>query len=209
MTRQPKFAFSFFALLLMFGAVMLAAGCGGPKRVEAPQFDPEAASADAISMYDEDGDGELSKKELKLCGSLLGAMEEIDTDGSKTISQAEIKSRVEHIMQGRDGRISIACRVVKGSSAVQMATVTFEPEEFMGSLLEPASGETNSSGMAVVGIDDELGGVLPGFYKVRISRQNKSGKEMIKGKYNEETVLGQEVTSGSMQLSQGIIYNIK
>ena len=86
--------------------------------------------------------------------------------------------------------------------------VTFEPEAFMGNLLEVASGETNGAGMAVIGIDDELGNVQPGFYKVRISRMSKSGKEQIKKKFNEETVLGQEVTSGSIQLSQGITYSI-
>ena len=187
----------------------LIAGCGGPKRVEAPKFDAEAAASEAISLYDEDSDGELSKSELKKCAALGGAIDEIDTDGSGTISQIEIKDRVESIMQGRDGRISIACRVVKGNRAVPQATVTFDPEPFLGNVLESAVGTTNSSGMAVVGIDDSLGGVLPGFYKVRISQTSKSGKEAIKSKYNEETVLGQEVTSGSIQLSQGIIYNIK
>lgn len=196
------------ACLALVGSAILLVGCGGPKRVEAPKFDAVAAAAEAMNLYDEDSDGELSKSELKKCASLAGALDEIDTDSSGTISEEEVKSRIEYIMEGRDGRISIACFVVKGSTPFTGATVTFEPEPFMGDVIESASGETNQGGMAVIGIDDELGNVQPGFYKVRISRMSQSGKEQIKKKYNEETIYGQEVTSGSIQLSQGIRYSI-
>lgn len=201
----------FHQFVTAFAAVCLIAstsGCGGPARVDAPEFDSAAAAAEAMSLYDEDGDGQLDKKELKNTAALLNAIDEIDEDKSGTISEEEIKARVDYFVQGRDGRISIACRVVKGGSPVRGATVTFDPEPFMGNMIEPATGLTNDSGMASVHINDDLGNIQPGFYKVRISRESKSGKETVKKKYNEETVLGQEVTSGSIQLSQGITFSI-
>ena len=79
----------------------------------------------------------------------------------------------------------------------------------MADMIESASGETNFNGEAVINIDDQVGGIQPGFYKVEISKQTAGGKETMKKKYNVETIIGQEVTSGSIQLSQGLVFQIK
>ena len=202
-----SFKFTFFPVFVSV-VTLFSIGCGGPKRVAAPEFDAAGAAAEAMSLYDENSDGELDETELKACAALGRAIDEIDTDGNGAISEEEIKARVEYFVQGRDGRISLACRVMKGNTPIPGATVTFEPEPFMADMIEPASGKTREGGMATIHVDDDLGNIQPGFYKVRISRPTGSGKETIKKKYNSETVLGQEITSGSIQLSQGLVFTI-
>ena len=185
------------------------AGCfGGPSRVDAPEFDAGAAASAAISLYDSNGDGELDDTELKATPSLGNALDEMDGDSSGTLSEAEIRTRVEYFVQSRTGRMSLACRVVKGNRAIPNAVVTFEPEPFMADMVQTASGTTMENGMAMINIDDQLGGVQPGFYKVRISQLSPSGKERLPAKYNAETTLGQEVTTGSMALAEGLVFQL-
>ena len=187
----------------------LLAGCGGPTRVPAPEFDAEAAATKAMSDYDTNGDGQLDEGELKACMALGGAIGEIDEDGDGQISEAEIKARVEYFVSNRVGRESLACVILKNKRPLSNAIVTFEPEPFMGDMIRSASGTTDRTGLVIVNIDDELGGIQPGFYKVVISRPSSSGKESINKKYNEETIIGQEVTTGSIQLAEGLTINIK
>ena len=162
-----------------------------------------------MNLYDSDSNGQLDDGELKACMALRRAIDEIDTDSDGQISEEEIKDRVEFFIQGRVGRESLMCRIVKCNRPIAGATVTFVPEPFMADMIESASGETNFNGEAVINIDDQVGGIQPGFYKVEISKQTAGGKETMKKKYNVETIIGQEVTSGSIQLSQGLVFQIK
>ena len=198
-------------LWLLVGLLLTAIGsfgCSGPQRVAGPEFDSEGAAAQAMELYDSNSDGVLNEQELKASGALQNALAEMDTNSDGELSEEEIRNRVDYFVQGRDGRISLMCRVVKGSSPVPGATVTFVPEPFMESMIESAAGQTNPNGEAIINIDDQFGGIQPGFYKVKISRKSASGKESIKAKFNEETILGQEITSGSIALSQGLVSRV-
>lgn len=194
--------------IALFVFALVEPGCGRPKRVAAPEFDSEGATTQAISLYDTNSDGLLDEDELTASGALKNALAEIDTNSDGQLSKEEIRDRVDYFVQGRDGRISLMCRVLKGNTPVPGATVTFVPEPFMENMIEAAAGQTNPNGEAIINIDDQFGGIQPGFYKVEISRTSPSGKESIKKKFNEETILGQEVTSGSIALSQGLVFQV-
>ena len=146
----------FAKTLILLVAVALCVGCGGPARVEAPELDSKAAASEAMALYDQDGDGQLTDSELKASGALLGAKAEIDEDEDGIITEAEIESRIDYFVQGRDGRISLACYVVKGNTPVRGADVRFVPEPFMADMIEGAMGTTNEGGMAIVNMDDCL-----------------------------------------------------
>lgn len=203
-TTQPA-----LRLVFIIGVMTCLSGCGGPERVAAPQFDASGAAAEAMSLYDTNSDGELDETELESCMALARAIDEIDTDGNGLLSEEEIRARVDYFIQGRVGRQSLMCRIVKGNRPVEGATVTFVPEPFMADVIESASGKTNFNGEAVINIADQMGGVQTGFYKVQISKLSASGKETLNKKYNEETIIGQEVTSGSRQLAEGLVFQIK
>ena len=141
-------------------------------RVAAPEFDAAGAAKEAMSLYDSNSDGQLDDGELKACMALGRAIDEIDTDSDGQISEDEIEARVEFFIQGRVGRESLMCRIVKRNSPIPGATVTFVPEPFMADMIESASGETNFNGEAVINIDDKMGGIQPGFYKVEDLQAN-------------------------------------
>lgn len=199
----------FYLLSLLAIALLATTGCGGPSRIDAPEFDAAGSAQEAMSLYDADSDGFLADAELDACPAIKGAIEEIDEDGDGQVSQDEIQKRIEFFVQTRVGRQSLACLVSSKSGApMPGVTVRFVPEPFMASVIKEATGTTKQNGMANINIADQLGGVQTGFYKVELSRQSRSGKESINKKYNEETILGQEVTTGSIQLSQGLVFKI-
>ena len=190
--------------------MVLAFGCSGrPSRLKAPKFDADGAAKAALSLYDTSGDGQLDQDELKACPALGNAIQEIDTNGDESLDQAEIEQRIAFIAGTRTARTALACRVIRGRRPIVGATVRFVPEEFMGDILSEASGQTNESGRATIHIQDQMGGVTPGFYKVEISRKSSSGKESIDKKYNTETTLGQEVTDGSIALASGLVFELR
>jgi len=206
---MKKNTFQILAEVIACCSLGFLVGCSGPSRIDAPEFDAAAIAAEAMSMYDSDSDGQLDEEELKSCMALGNAIAEIDTDGDGLISEAEVQARVEFFLSTRSGRQSLACRVLKSKRPLRGATVTFVPEPFMGDTIQAASGVTDPTGLATINIEDELGGVQTGFYKVEISRPSSSGKETLSAKYNSETILGQEVTTGSLQLAEGLVIEIR
>jgi hypothetical protein len=78
------------------------------------------------------------------------------------------------------------------------ASVTLEPESFLGEEVKVAVCTTDMFGTASPNVPDDqrldprTSGAYMGFYKVKISKL-ANGKEMVPRKYNEESILGQEV----------------
>ena len=77
--------------------------------------------------------------------------------------------------------------------------MTYEPEPFLGDEIKPAQGTTSpyGDGSATIAKEDRPDPTTPsgmqlGIYKVKISKK-VGDKEMVPAKYNENTILGQEV----------------
>ena len=95
----------------------------------------------------------------------------------------------------------LGCRFAYKGRPLAGATITFEPEPFMADYIQPAVGETDVAGACSLNRqNDPLGGITVGFYKRRVSRPYRSGKETMPEKYNTETTLGQEIVTGAMGL---------
>jgi hypothetical protein len=90
------------------------------------------------------------------------------------------------------------------------ATVTYEPEPFLGSSYHSHQGQTNVAGIAE--LDPELkeypGDIYVGLYRVRISKK-VNGKETIPARYNTETELGREVATNIHDSRENIIFRLK
>lgn len=100
----------------------------------------------------------------------------------------------------------LACAVLMNGQPLTGAEVTFEPEPFLGEVIKPATGTTERTGIARM----TIGGVTPpsmmvGYYKVRISKKDASGKELLPARYNSKSILGQEVAQDSRALAMGPI----
>jgi hypothetical protein len=168
--------------------------------VEFPDFDPSGSAAAAMQQYDTDGDGYVAGAELKQAPSLNATLKGLDTDNDGRVSASEIEARIQAWVDMKTGLVSFPAEFVMDGRPLVGATVTFDPEEFLGGVVSLAEGTVAITGLVKPRVPKELRprpdsppGVQAGFYKVRVSRVVK-GKETIPAKYNTETTLGQEVS---------------
>jgi hypothetical protein len=189
-----------FRLTLAFALPLLAIGCNyGPSRIEAPSISPAGAADAAMEMHDADGDGFLAGEELDKVPGVKAAMQTVDTNGDSKVSAGEIAERIRAWQASQIGVATIMCVVTMDGRPLEGATVTFEPESFLGDEIQAGSGKTDYTGSAYPRIPKEKrpvpdmpGGLQLGFYRVEVSKM-ANGKETIPGIYNSETTLGQQI----------------
>lgn len=175
---------------LMGGSFLLLSGCmGGGSPIDAPKLDPAAVAAAAISQYDTDSDGSISKAEAKT--SALDPKAGWDSDGDGKISESEISERFTRYEKLAPGIQAMTCTVVYRGRPLPSAEVVFEPEAFLGESVEVGTGTTDLEGMAemvaedIVKEDPTLRGIRASLYKVRITHPDID----LPAKYNEDTTL--------------------
>jgi hypothetical protein len=174
-------------------ALLLPAGCSDPNRgrVPVPNISPAGAAAAALAEYDRNKDGYLDPKELESCPALQGAVKAIDKDGDGRLSADEIADRLTAILESKVGRLTFSCEVTLNGAPLTEATVTFVPEKFLGSVVSPASGVTDNTGMVAPAVEGAApAGMQPGYYRVTISKKDSQGRETIPARYNTQTILG-------------------
>jgi hypothetical protein len=187
-------------------------GCDRPPpRVEQPVYNPTAAAAKAMELYDTNKDGKISDKELDKCPGLKASLKVMKTDKTKGITKEMITERMNKWVESRIGRTSLSCMVTRGGQPLVGATVKFVPESFLSDTLKDvAQGETNATGMAMISLptsrdpDAPPPGIPPGIYRVEIT---KGGE--IPAMYNTATVFGQEVSLDNIEMQMGIKYQLK
>jgi hypothetical protein len=175
-------------------ALGLLSGCGGPDVLAVPSYSPERMAHDAMAEYDTNHDGYLDAKELERCPALKASLVSVDKDGDHRLSTDEITARIRTYVEDGVALKRVGCRVLLDGHPLHGATVTYVPEKFMGSVIQPASGVTNKKGEAALLTEGKkLPGVEPGFYRVQVSKTDASGKETIPARYNQDTTLGTEI----------------
>jgi hypothetical protein len=197
--------------------VVALAGCDRkPQRAEVPGHNPSAAAAAAMTAYDKNNDGAIAGDELKAVPALVDhpqlPMKLIDKNSDGRVTSDEIQGRVQAWLDSKVGIMSFNCRVVQDGKPVDGAKVVFEPEPFMGSAINEATGTTGPDGTAVMAVDQAklpphlkgISGMETGFYKVRITHPSKK----IDAKYNTATTLGQEVSSDAVG-SVNVVFDVK
>jgi hypothetical protein len=188
--------------VFVVGVPIVFTGCNSrPASVRPPTINASQAGKQAIEMYDKNGDGIVAGDELDRVPAFKEALSRLDTNADKGVSADEIAARVNAWKATQLGMTSIRCHVTLDGEPLTGATVTFEPEPFLGDEIKAAVGVTNPFGDAAPTIPKEQrpdpklpGGIHLGLYKVRISKM-VNGKETIPARYNAETTLGQEVSN--------------
>ena len=181
------------------GAATAMLGCSNrPGRVATPEIGADEASETAIRLYDSDANGQLSKAELQKCPPLLLKLQEIDADGDQLLSANEIRQRVADWLETRVGFVTgYKCKVLENGRPLAGANVEIVPEEFLGDAIKPASGTSDSGGIASLAVAETdlpsdlhgLRGVQLGMYRVRITHPTKP----VPKNYNKETMLACEI----------------
>ncbi len=200
----------------LFTACVVAlsvSGCSGtPARIKQQELDPSSAAARAMETYDSNEDGAIDRDELESSPPLKSAVGQIDKDGDGRITIEEIEVRLNSWIQNRSALFPIPCRVTMGGRPLAGATVVFEPEPFLGDAFQTAIGITDEDGMAGLSVSESgpsagIPGIPNGLYRVRISKLD-GNREKIPKKYNEETVIGQEICDDAAGIGHGLVYNL-
>lgn len=185
-------------------AIIVAAliGCSrGPDRFVAPEVDPQAAAAEAIKLYDANGDAALSKEELLRCPAILSKLAVYDQDGGGSLDEQELLKQIAALFKSGTGGTMLNCLITYKGKPLSGATVVLEPEPYLGGGVQTATGTTDGAGDAQMGIPPEfvpehlqrVKSVHYGTFKVRVTHPTIS----IPAKYNTETELGYETEPGN------------
>jgi hypothetical protein len=188
----------------------------GPSAIKPPSIDASAAGSKAMELYDKDGDGQVAGAELDAAPALKAALARLDTSGDKAVSADEVTARVNAWKEMKTAITGVPCKVTLDGKPLAGATVTLEPEPFLGEEVKAASATSNPFGQVSPTIPKEQrpdptlpGGANFGLYKVRISKV-VGGKETIPARYNTETTLGQEVSYDDPGIAaMNIVYALK
>lgn len=202
--------------VLIAGSLAFAGCSGGSNKVPLPSFDPEDSASKAMELHDANGDGVLSGEELDGAPGLKAAMKNLDADGDGQINAEDIADRIRAWEEQRVGLMSITAEVTMNGQPLSGATVTLEPEPFLGDAVKTAVGETGMAGTFRPRVPkeqrpspDSPPGIQAGFFRVKISKQ-QGGKEMIPAQYNSETTLGLQVAKDDYRImNKQVVYNLK
>jgi len=201
-------------------AALLALASGScssaPSRVHPPGINASSASSEAIELYDTNGDGSVGGEELEKAPGLKAALASMDKNSDKGIDAAEIAKRIETWQATRIGLMTFGFTLSLDGSPLEGATVTFEPESFLGDDIKAAVATTDMFGTGSPTIPKDQRpdptappGVQVGVYRVKISKL-QGGKETIPAIYNTETILGQEVAMDVGEIAnRRVVYAMK
>jgi len=188
----------------------------GPSHIRPPSVSASGAADEAMELYDADADGFLAGPELDKVPGLKAAMDTLDADSDGKVSGDEIAARIEACQASGIGVALVLCTVKMDGQPLAGATVTFEPESFLGDAVLAGDGVTEITGMVKPRIPKEKrpvsdmpGGLQPGFYRIKVSKQ-VNGKETVPAMYNTESTLGQQIAVDDPAVTTGrLLLNLK
>jgi hypothetical protein len=197
--------------------IVFLGGCsGGPSAIPLPSFDADEAAEKAMALYDTNGDGYVAGEELENAAGLKAAMRNLDADKDEKVSAEEIAERVRVWDSSEIGMMMFDSVCLMDGRPLAAAQITFDPDEFLGEVLQAAVDVTDLGGNARARIPKENRptpetppGMQAGIYKVRVSKI-VGGKETIPARYNTETILGQEVSMDDWAIAnRRVVFKLK
>lgn len=182
--------------------LFVVAGCNrGPGTISPPDVDASSAAAQAVELYDRNADGQLSKDEWSASPALVAVAASYDKSGDGTLSDDEIIAGIAAWEQSGVGARTVPFVVRWNGRPLAGATVRLAPAPFLEDAVKAASGETGASGGGQLSLASEdrprnapkIPLMQPGLYHVEITHPSTK----IPAKYNTQTTLGIEITSGN------------
>jgi EF hand len=178
-----------------FASALFVAGCStGPKPLVLPSITASSAAKEAMALADKDGDGSLTKEELKALPSILNTMAKYDANGDGKVDATELESRIA-AWSAKRGLGATNFYVLMDGRPFVGAKVVLEPEPIFDDELAPAESGVSPSGtcsptLAPERLTKEIKtGIYLGLYKVKVTHPDKS----VPARYNEQTELGIEI----------------
>jgi hypothetical protein len=190
-----------FQASVLVSAIFGFCGCSGTA-TPAPraQLDPNQAAQAALQLYDTNHDGILDAKELEKSPPLMDLLKNLKEKSAghpDSLTSDDIAGRIQVLKVAAITILPGATTVFLDGKPLEGATVTYEPEPFLGASYRRHEGQTNAFGGTALDSEPErkdLQGIYVGLYRIRISKM-VNGKETIPARYNAETTLGRELAS--------------
>lgn len=212
--RCPIMVSGIFRLGICSTLLAVIVGCSNrPATIKPVRINAKAASANAISQYDKNGDGVLGDDEMTAVPGILKHKDKYDTDGDGMVSREEIANRISLWETQGIGILSLNVVVRLAGKPLPGASVRFVPEDYLGAGPKVATGECNQIGETKVSVANSelpevlraarLGGLYGGTYKIEITHP----KVTIPEKYNTVTTLGEEVARDTVR--ERIVLNLQ
>jgi hypothetical protein len=179
--------------------LLVIAGCSDqPKAPPRFHLNPQQAAEDAMKLYDKNGDGTLDAKKLLASpplAALLRNLKAANSNHPNSLTTRDIADRLEQWQALPTTLVSPLIMIRLDGKPLEGATVTYDPEPFLGPSYHAHQGQTASNGAAVLNPECKgYPGVYVGLYRVRVSKV-VGGEEIIPKRYNVETVLGREAAA--------------
>ena len=146
--------------------------CSRARRVHGPKINPHAA-ADAIAMFDKDGDGRAQRQRAGQVPWAEGRAAPARRRQDGAVTAEMIDARIKAWRASVVGRGVVRCFISRNGRPLPGPRVKFVPEKFLGDGIRTATAVTDARGLALVSAPPEKGerpGVPPGFYRVEIAK---------------------------------------
>jgi hypothetical protein len=181
---------------LMFASTLIFGCSGRPSRVAAPTVNAADAAQSAMELYDRNTDGILDSEELLASPPLVNAMSAYDTDHNGALSKAELVSGIESWSRRGVGATAVPFSVRLDGKPLKGAEIKLTPAPFLNGAVAPAAGTSDESGAGSLQITGDrpanvpanLPLIQPGLYLVEITHPTIS----IPDAYNKASTLGLE-----------------
>lgn len=208
-TRRNFLSCPVIAAGVLAAGLASVVGCGGgPSRVAAPGWEPDAMSAEVMDMYDANSDGLLDEEEMAKAPGLAQGLERMDTSGDGKLSADELEARFQLYADMGTGMQSQSVQILLNNRPIRNAPIRFVPAPFLEGVIEGCEGVTDNVGVVTpLNKKENLRAMQNGFYRIEIDTP------MLKGSKAEEAAkqLGIEISPVSEGENTGstIVLNIK
>lgn len=148
----------------------------------------------AIDEKDANHDQALSVDELGGWPGMKSAFKAIDRNGDSKIDREELERNIAEYAKGNIGPQSLTCFVNSSGRPASDAIVEFTPEPLFAEYCKPVHGTTGFDGSsALLPLEHGMPGVMPGMYRVTISKK-VGDRETVPKKSNTESESGFDVS---------------
>jgi hypothetical protein len=155
----------------------------------------------ALGAYDKNSDGRLAGEELEAVPGVKKYVALYDQDGDGAISSEELEARFAGWKEQGLSLRRLDIRLLVDGRPLSGATVKFAPEPYMTDWVKPATGTTDSAGLAKMSVSPHdlpaslresgsgIRGVYVGTYKVEVTHPSVR----LPAGYMAGTLLGEEI----------------